>query len=94
MSCEERDFYTNFVQVTTSLYDVTLHFGVQTPVSIEEGQKPVVESREVCSVRMSPQHAKSIAALLVKHVTEYESENGLDLPIPPNVKELWDQHCK
>jgi len=94
MDHEERDFYANFVQVTTSLYDVTLHFRVQTPVSIEQGQKPIVESKEVCSVRMSPQHAKSVAALLVKHIADYERDNGLDLPIPPNIKEIWDKYRK
>lgn len=94
MDYEDQDFYANSVQVTTSLYDVTLHFRVQTPVFIEQGQEPVAESREVCSVRMSPQHAKSVAALLVKHIADYEKENELDLPIPPNIKEIWDKHCK
>jgi len=84
MDCEERDFYANSVQVTTSLYDVTLHFRVQTHIFTEPEQQPLVEARKVCSVRMSPQHAKSVAALLIKQIAEYEKVNGLDLPIPPN----------
>ena len=94
MDCEGHDFYANSVQVTTSLYDVTLHFRVQTAVSIEQSQKPVVESKEVCNIRMSPQHAKSVAALLVKQIAEYEKDTGLDLPVPPNIKEIWDEYCK
>jgi hypothetical protein len=94
MDHEERDFYANSVLVTTSLYDVTLRFKVQTPVAIEQGQEPIVESKEICSVRMSPQHAKSVAALLVKHTVDYERDNGLDLPIPPNIREIWDEYCR
>jgi hypothetical protein len=94
MGCEERDFYANTVQVATTLYDVTLHFRVQTHVFVETEQQPQVEAKEVCSIRMSPQHAKSVAALLVRQIAEYEKDNGLDLPVPPNIKEIWDQYCK
>jgi hypothetical protein len=90
MDHEERDFYANSVLVTTSLYDVTLNFRVQT--LIEQGQEPIL--KQVCRVMMSPQHAKSVAALLVKHIADYERDNGLDLPTPPNIKEIWDKYCK
>jgi hypothetical protein len=95
MAHEEHDFYANSVQVTTSLYDVTLYFRVQTPVFTEDqDQEPQVESKQVCSVRMSPQQAKSVAALLVKQISDYEKENGLDLPIPPKIEEIWSKYCK
>jgi hypothetical protein len=39
---------------------------------------------------MSPQHAKSLAALLLKHVTDYEQQHDLKLPIPPEMEQLWN----
>lgn len=96
MDQEERDFYANFVQVLTSLYDVTLHFEIQIPVRIKEEEelKLEIETKESCNIRMSPQHAKSVAALLIKHITEYERDNEIDLPTPPNIEEIWKKYCK
>lgn len=93
MEQEERDFYTNAVHVTTTVYDVTLHFGVRTLVPGEPDKDPVLQQRPVCSIRMSPQHAKSIAALLMKHVVDYEAQAGLTLPIPPDIQSVWDKYC-
>ena len=90
MSQESVDIYANSVSVTTSVYDVILAFGTRTAISLQQGQKPLVEVDEKCRIRMSPQHAKSLAALLVKHVTDYEQQHGLQLPIPPEMEQLWD----
>jgi hypothetical protein len=95
MNGEDRfDFYANAVSVMTSLYDVTLNFRTQSPVSIEEGRPPVVEVSGTCNVRMSPQHAKSLAALLVKHIIDYEERHSLELPIPPEIQESWRECVK
>jgi hypothetical protein len=89
MSEESIDVYANSVSVTTSIYDVILAFGTRTAITMQ-GQKPLVEVDERCRIRMSPQHAKSLAALLVKHVTDYERQHNLKLPIPPEMEQLWD----
>jgi hypothetical protein len=90
MSQEPVDIYANSVSVTTSVYDVIMAFGTRTAITLQQGQKPLVEVDEKCRIRMSPQHAKSLAALLVKHVTDYERQHGLKLPIPPEMEQLWD----
>ena len=90
MSQESVDIYANSVSVTTSVYDVLLAFGTRTPISVQQGQKALVEADEKCRIRMSPQHAKSLAALLVRHVTDYERQHNLTLPIPPEMQPLWD----
>lgn len=94
MDENSRDFYANAVNVTTGVYDVTLHFSTQSPVFIEAQEKPTIEVSGTCSVRMSPQHAKSLAALLTKHIKDYESQHGLELPVPDKVKRLWKEHIK
>jgi hypothetical protein len=88
------DFYANAVNVTTGVYDVTLYFRTQSPVFIEEDQQPTMEVSGTCSVRMSPQHAKSLAALLTKHVRQYEQDHELELPVPKNIQEFWKENIK
>jgi hypothetical protein len=90
MTQESTDIYANSVSVTTSVYDVILAFGTRTAITLQQGQKPLVEVDEKCRIRMSPQHAKSLAALLVKHVSDYEGQHNLQLPIPPEMQQLWD----
>ena len=90
MSQESVDIYANSVSVTTSVYDVILAFGTRTAITLQQGQKPLVEVDEKCRIRMSPQHAKSLAALLLKHVTDYERQHHLKLPIPPEMEQLWN----
>ena len=94
MSSDEHDFYANAVNVITGLYDVTLNFKTQFPVSIREDKKTILEVSKSCNIRMSPQHAKSLAALLVIQVIEYEDTYKTELPIPPEVQEKWDRFVK
>ena len=90
MAEESVDVYTNSVSVTTSVYDALLVFGTRTAVTMQAGQKPLVEVDEKCRIRMSPQHAKSLAALLLKHVSDYERQHSLRLPIPPEMQQIWE----
>jgi len=90
MSQESVDVYANSVSVLTTVYDVMLVFGTRTAVPLQPGEKPLVEADERCRIRMSPQHAKSLAALLVRHVVDYERQHKLTLPIPPEMQPLWD----
>ena len=89
------DHYTNSVHVITSLYEVVLNFWTETPVGKwVEDEKPTREVVDEFRVRMSPQHAKALAALLVKHVREYERQFGTQLVLPPELQMLWDEHAK
>ena len=94
MNDDRHDFYANAVNIVTSIYDVTLHFRTQSPISVEEGKQPIIEVSGSCSVRMSPQHAKSLAALLVKQIADYEDRNNVKLPLPPDIQKLWDECVK
>ena len=76
---EVPDFYVNSVDVSTGIYDITLNFGVITPVS--KGQ---AEKKLVCTVRMSPQHAKMLTLILRSALKSYEREFECTLPIPPD----------
>jgi hypothetical protein len=88
------EFYANGVNVITSIYDVVLNFRTEYPISVKPGEKPIMEASGTCRVRMSPQHAKSLAALLIEHLDRYERDHNLTLPLPPNIKEMWDTHVK
>ena len=94
MTEETVDLYANSVSVTTSVYDVLLVFGTRTAVPMQPGQNPLVEVDEKCRIRMSPQHAKSLAALLLRHVGDYERKHNLQLPIPPEMQQIWDTLVK
>lgn len=94
MEDTHQEFYANAVNVTTGVYDVTLNFRTQSPVFFEEGEPPTLEVTGTCSIRMSPQHAKSLVALLVKHVKDYEGQHGVNLPVPNNIREVWEEYIK
>ena len=49
----------------------------------------MIEASEVFNVRMSPQHAKALAALLVHHVMGYEKQHNAELPLPPEIQGIW-----
>lgn len=82
-------FYANAVNISTSIYDVSLFFSIQSPVGMEKESSPMVETSLQCSVRMSPQHAKALAALLVKHIRDYEKQYSVTLPLPEELHPLW-----
>jgi hypothetical protein len=68
------DFYANHVHVVASLFDINLNFGLVRKADDEE-----VVVDDIATVRMSPQHAKSLAGLLRRKVKDYEDEFG---PLP------------
>ena len=95
MDIESINFYANAANVTTSVYDVTLQFRTQSPIGSVEGNKPpMIETSGICNVRMSPQHAKSLAALLVRQIIEYEKQFGVKLALPPDMEEFWKDAVK
>ncbi len=77
-------FYANNVALKTSIFDMTMVFGVMAEV-----QGDVLAVTNVATVIVSPQHAKAIAALLTNHVEEYERQFGaLPTPLSPPAKTL------
>lgn len=71
--------YTNDTQLQMTPWDLRLVFGVvaeaPTPVN------PKVLVKTLCEVRMSPQHAKKIASILLEQLKHYE-ENVGEIPQP------------
>lgn len=92
---EPIQFYANAVNLATGLYDITLQFRIQAPIGpIEPGVEPMIETVSICNVRMSPQHAKALAGLLVSNVLGYEKQFKVELPLPPDIEELWQKFVK
>jgi len=89
---EMLDLYANAVQIIGAAYDFTLEFSANVPIGpVTDPQKPPpIERRNVCRIRMSPQHAKAIIPLLMQNISAYEQQFG-KVPLPPDMKELWEQ---
>ena len=92
MEQQNIDFYSNHVQLISGLYDITLHFHNQVPnVKGDEAETVIASSR---IIRMSPQTAKALAALLVAQVLAYEKEFGTQLSMEPRLQQKWDEHVR
>jgi len=89
------NFYANAAYVMSSVYDVTLQFRTQTPIALPaENQPLVLETRDICNVRMSPQQAKALVAILAKHIMGYEQDHKVKLPLPPDMQNIWNEVFK
>ena len=92
MQDTNRSFYANSVHIIMSIYDVLLSFRTQAPLRVEEQvQESAVVSTDEFDVRMSPQHAKALAALLIKNIREYEKQFNTQIIIPPDLQTMWDE---
>ena len=94
MSESPNEFYANAVNIMANLYDLTLSFRAQTPVLVDPAKPPMIQSSNECNVRMSPQHAKALAALLVDQVQKYEEQFNIVLPIEDNIAGIWKSLSK
>lgn len=94
------NFYANAVNLLGSVYDITMVFRSQSPQLDVMGQpiiikeKPALSIADEITVRMSPQHAKSVAALLVQQIVSYEKQFGIKLPLPPDMQGVWNDYLK
>lgn len=75
---EAPNVYANSVNLTMSVYDVTLHFAQATGPDPED-------QREQVNVIMSPQHAKVMIQMLQENLDSYEKEIG-DIALPKELK--------
>lgn len=74
------DFYINSAFIQASLYEFMFKFGLKTD--------PKKDPESMVIIRMSPQHAKVLAKLLIKNVDAYEKDVG-EIKLPDNlIKEL------
>ncbi len=94
MADEKNEFYANSVSITTSLYDVTLTFKTESIVADKEGKPMGPIPVATFNVRMSPQQAKALASILIKHITDYEKDHHVTLPIPENIENWWKTFIK
>ncbi|HCC79412.1 MAG: hypothetical protein A2X25_06800 [Chloroflexi bacterium GWB2_49_20] len=103
MDDNSKEFYTNAVNVIGSVFDVTLIFRSQSPQIDANGKiidlngshsQPVLNISNEMIVRMSPQHAKALATLLVQQVVQYENSFKLTLPLTPELERIWTEQLK
>jgi hypothetical protein len=57
------------------------------------GQPALTVGDEVV-IRMSPQHAKAFAGLMVNQIVAYENQWKVKLPLPPELENVWKEHLK
>jgi len=92
MDQETKHFYANATAVFLGVYDVVLKFQTQGPAEKNDvAQESGIQVIDRFDVRMSPQHAKALAALLAKNVLEYEKMFNVQLPITPEIEPYWKE---
>lgn len=97
MDNQYQHFYANAVSLATNIYDVTFVLKSQSPQIDQNGDiqvidgEPVIIVNEELTVRMSPQHAKAFAVLLVNNLIDYEKKFKVELPLPPELQKLWEK---
>jgi len=72
--------YTNDTQLQMTPWDLRMVFGVIAEQPTASNPKALVKT--LCEVRMSPQHAKKVALILLQQLKHYE-ENVGKIPQPP-----------
>jgi len=65
--------YSNGITLNMSPYDLVLNFGLNLP----SGSAEVQQNIPLCTVIISPHHAKALARMLTDAVGKYESEHGV-----------------
>jgi hypothetical protein len=66
--------YVNYTQVQVTPWDVRFMLGVIDGVPSPEN--PTVLIKQIGEIRMSPQHAKKVAQVLVNQIANYEKNIG------------------
>ncbi len=72
------------IRILVATLDFTLLLG-----ELRLDTEGVLNMTEICRIRLSPQHAKALTALLAKNVIDYESEIG-PIILPEVVEEDAD----
>jgi hypothetical protein len=94
MADQPQEIYANGVQVITSPFEFVLELGLTTVKLSQIPNRPHdTEAQVVARVRLSPHHAKAVAALLVQNVVEFERNWG-ELGLPPELGSIWENVVK
>lgn len=93
---EPTDVYADQFVVTVGPYGASLSFDMSVPHPSGPGQAPQPPQR-VATIRMSTEHLKSVAYIIVKHVKQIEQQGGVKYDVPSQVlaqlgigREDWD----
>jgi len=74
------NYYTNSVNITSSIYEFMLTFALKS--------EPSIEPEPLLIIRMSPHHAKVFSRIFAKNVESYEKNIG-EIKLPEDlIKEL------
>jgi hypothetical protein len=73
--------YTNDTQIQLTPWDFRLIFG--QIASVPTPDNPTIVVKAVGEIRMSPQHAKKIALILLTQIAHYEEKIG-PIALPPD----------
>lgn len=76
------DFYADAFQITVTPFGVNMTFSLRDP---HPAPGRLVPGTEVARVRMSPEHAKIVAMMMVNQIRQYERQSGIKIAIPPQV---------
>ena len=68
------EFYADAFQVTVSPFGVNMTFSLRDPHPSAGGK--LVPGTDMARVRMSPEHAKIMAMMLIRQIRNYERRHG------------------
>ena len=76
------DLYADGIQVTTTPFGVGMTFSLR-----EAHPNPTqpTQSEPIATIRMSPEHAKIMAMMLIKQLRAHERDNGISIAIPSSI---------
>ncbi len=80
---EVADIYSDQFQLNLGTYGATLNFSLSDPTPPSPGSAPKVERK--ATVRLSLEHLKVMAFVLVRQVKQYENQTGADVQIPAQI---------
>jgi len=75
-SAEFISIYANDIEVQTSPWDMRIVFGEVTDTKPSEEGPTVMDVTQLCLLRMSPQLAKRLAAIMQEQIQAYELQFG------------------
>lgn len=75
------DLYVDGLRITVTPYGVVTTYSLNEPHP-EQSRPPVTTPQ--CIIRMSLEHAKTLAMILRKQLKDYERANG-KIPLPPGL---------
>ena len=76
------EFYADAFQVTISPFGVNMTFSLRDPHPAPGRQMP---GTDMARVRMSPEHAKIVAMMLIRQIRNYERNSRIKIAIPSEV---------